>query len=233
MGFGSRERGGKKNEKGEEAEAAAGVGILFVVQSEMEEGSSLGLGRGSAKKGEKNGSEAKIEPFVSERGHDPKELRSWAKRTGFVSTFSGEAETERRESSEGRRRRNGGGGVGNRLDLEKGIAERNESESSMISPKIEIDPILGKRTTRNPPEEIQQVAGDGDGGGVRVRGGAPATAIDAGGGLSNGNGSETVAEANAVGKIGEDGVDGGWHPAPSPSPSPRMVLGLKDNPGYG
>ncbi|XP_051143970.1 nucleobase-ascorbate transporter 11 isoform X2 [Andrographis paniculata] len=194
----------------------------------MEEGSSLG--RGSAKKGEKNGSELepKIEPFVSERGHDPKELRSWAKRTGFVSTFSGEAETgtERRELSEGRRRRNGGGGVGSRLDLEKGIAER--SEPSMISPKIEIDPILGRRTTRKPPE-IQQVGADGDGGGD---GGGFRVAMDAGGGLSNG--SEAVA-ASAAEKIGDGesrGVDGGWHPSSSPSSSPRMVLGLKDNPGY-
>lgn len=32
---------------------------------------------------------SKIDPFVGRTDHNPRELRSWAKKTGFVSTFSG------------------------------------------------------------------------------------------------------------------------------------------------
>ncbi|XP_021728193.1 nucleobase-ascorbate transporter 11-like [Chenopodium quinoa] len=35
--------------------------------------------------------DVKIETFVPKRDHDPRDLRSWAKRTGFVSLFSGES----------------------------------------------------------------------------------------------------------------------------------------------
>ena len=34
--------------------------------------------------------EPKVEAFVPRKDHNPRELKSWAKRTGFVSTFSGE-----------------------------------------------------------------------------------------------------------------------------------------------
>ncbi|KAI3462138.1 hypothetical protein Pfo_018801 [Paulownia fortunei] len=127
----------------------------------MEGGSRLGRENKDVRKnGEKLGSvlEPKIDPFVPQRGHDPKELRSWAKRTGFVSTFSGETERSvsgRRELNEGRN--NGNDGFGDRFDLEKGILEKNES----ISPKIEIDPILGRTRKRGP--EIEAVWGGGNG----------------------------------------------------------------------
>ncbi|KAK4843453.1 hypothetical protein QYF36_008165 [Acer negundo] len=86
----------------------------------------------------------KIEPFVPRTDHfNPRELRSWAKKTGFVSTnISGETST---------------GNVSNKFDsagfdVERGI-EHNRGGGS--SPKIEIDPILGR--TRPPRgSEIEQ-----------------------------------------------------------------------------
>jgi len=73
-----------------------------------------------------------VEPFVPKRDHDPRDLRSWAKRTGFVSMFSGETAA----AGSSRNFENGKGGS----DLEKGVGERGSS----LSPKIEIDPILGR-----------------------------------------------------------------------------------------
>lgn len=109
------------------------------------------------RKGEKLGSvlEPKIEPFVPRKGYDPRELKSWAKRTGFVSTFSGETERSlsgRREFNEGRNN-----GNDSRFNLEKGIVEKNES----TSPKFEIDPILGRTRKRGP--EIEPAWGGGNG----------------------------------------------------------------------
>ncbi|GER47127.1 xanthine/uracil permease family protein [Striga asiatica] len=120
-------------------------------------------------KGEKLGSilDPKIEPFVPRKGYDPRELRSWAKRTGFVSTFSGETERSmsgRRELTEGRSIGNSSNNGGNdgfrsRFDLEKGVLEKSES----ISPTIEIDPILGR--TRKREHEIEPALGGGRGNG--------------------------------------------------------------------
>lgn len=100
--------------------------------------------------------EPKVQPFVPRRGHDPRELRSWAKKTGFVSIFSGETE----RSMSGRRDLNerfNNDVFVDRVDLEKGGPEKHES----ISPKIEIDPILGK--TRDRGVEIEPVRVDGNG----------------------------------------------------------------------
>ncbi|KHN37130.1 Nucleobase-ascorbate transporter 11 [Glycine soja] len=63
-------------------------------------------------------SDTKVEPFVARSDHNPKELKSWAKRTGFVSNYSGEVGTSASENFDS---------VG-------------EGRSS---PKIEIDPVLG------------------------------------------------------------------------------------------
>ncbi|KAL2527988.1 Nucleobase-ascorbate transporter 11 [Forsythia ovata] len=114
--------------------------------------------KGDRGKGQKLGSvlEPNVEPFVPRRGYDPRELRSWAKKTGFVSTFSGETE----RSMSGRRDLNerfNNDGFVDRVDLEKGGLEKHES----ISPKIEIDPILGR--TRNRGVEIEPVSRDGNG----------------------------------------------------------------------
>ncbi|KAL8550201.1 hypothetical protein ACS0TY_008867 [Phlomoides rotata] len=220
----------------------------------MEGGSRLGRGeKDGRKKGEKLGSilEPKIDPFLPKQGYDPRELRSWAKRTGFVSTFSGETERSmsgRRDLNEGRN--NGYTGLG---DLEKGILERNES----ISPKIEIDPILGRTRKRGP--EIEPVTGVDNArdrnGGLGIKDGVRRdenetrrnAAVEANNALRtdginrNENGNEQGVGVNApvmeqktcdgdlgrgVHVNGEDSGDGGWHP------SPKMVIGLKDNPGY-
>ncbi|KAK3211153.1 hypothetical protein Dsin_015859 [Dipteronia sinensis] len=83
----------------------------------------------------------KIEPFVPRTDHfNPRELRSWAKKTGFVSTnFSGETST----SSVSNKFDSAG------FDVERGI-EHNRGGGS--SPKIEIDPILGRT---KPPRGLE------------------------------------------------------------------------------
>ncbi|KAG9440691.1 hypothetical protein H6P81_020856 [Aristolochia fimbriata] len=85
-----------------------------------------------------------IEPFVPRTDHNPKDLKSWAKRTGF--NFSGETEVRDRSGAR-------------EVDLERGIPDQENGSS----PKIEIDPILGRRT-RSPPDrnEIQPVSGNGN-----------------------------------------------------------------------
>lgn len=87
----------------------------------------------------------KIEPFKPRKNfYDPRELRSWAKKTGFVSTFSGETD---RGSVSGRTQNESG-----KLDLERGIVKKGS-----LSPTIELDPILGR--TRNRGTEIEQDLG--------------------------------------------------------------------------
>ncbi|XP_047318485.1 nucleobase-ascorbate transporter 11 [Impatiens glandulifera] len=90
-------------------------------------------------KGKKLGSILpRIEPFIPKKGHDPNELRSWAKRTGFVSMFSGEVNTSNeRRGNENR-------------NVNEPDPEKNGGSSSR---KIEFDPILGR--TRNSELEIQ------------------------------------------------------------------------------
>ena len=103
---------------------------------------------GKQKGGQKLGSMLpQIEPFIPKRDHNPKELRSWARRTGFVSTFSGETTTSVSERY-GAEKDNSGG-----FDLERGRDQRGGS-----SPKIEIDPILG-RTRANRGFEIEPASG--------------------------------------------------------------------------
>ncbi|KAJ8637510.1 hypothetical protein MRB53_011777 [Persea americana] len=104
----------------------------------------------------------KIEPFVPHTDHNPGELISWAKRTGFNPNSSGEVSssvggkyTDEKVVSPG-------------FDLELGSdGLRDES-----SPKIEIDPILGRRlqgqiarstSAENRGIEIEPVAGNGNG----------------------------------------------------------------------
>ncbi|KAL9327385.1 hypothetical protein ACSQ67_008030 [Phaseolus vulgaris] len=99
----------------------------------METGSSSEfLDRGKAMEGgtgkKPDVGAAKVEPFVPKSDHSPKELRSWAKRTGFVSDYSGEAGTSASEKFDS---------VG--FDV-KSVDDQREGGSS---PKIEIDPVLG------------------------------------------------------------------------------------------
>lgn len=111
----------------------------------MEAGSSSNSGEKSEKQSiaRKFGSMLpKIEPFRPKYDHSPTELRSWAKKTGFISTFSSEASasfSERIDSA--------------RFDLEKGSDLRNGAGS----PKIEIDPVLGR--TKPSRNEIEPAVG--------------------------------------------------------------------------
>lgn len=192
------------------------------------------------KRGEKLGSVLgpNIEPFVPRKGYDPNELRSWAKKTGFVSTFSGETQ----RSASGRRDLNEGRSNGDD-DLERGgVFAKNDS----ISPKIEIDPILG-RTRRKGPE-IEPVRGGGNArerdGVLGFKDGVERADNEVSLGTNNalrtdGNGQGGGANANAPAmepkssddlsmyQDGEDLGDGGWHQ------SPTLIFGLKDKPGYG
>ncbi|KAK3007816.1 hypothetical protein RJ639_014873, partial [Escallonia herrerae] len=95
------------------------------------------LDRIDKQKGQNLGAvQPKLEPFLPRKDHNPRELKSWAKRTGFVSIFSGETtSTSFREHD----KKSDIGG----LDLEKDL-ERNGSSS----PKIEIDPVLGRARNR-------------------------------------------------------------------------------------
>ncbi|KAL4026394.1 hypothetical protein IC575_014823 [Cucumis melo] len=86
-----------------------------------------------------------VDRFVPRTDHNPRELRSWARRTGFVSTFSGEATSSVGEKNES-----------TRFDLEKGLERRGGGSS----PKIEIDPILGQ-TRPNREIEVEPVTGTG------------------------------------------------------------------------
>ncbi|XP_027346947.1 nucleobase-ascorbate transporter 11-like isoform X2 [Abrus precatorius] len=75
-------------------------------------------------------SAAKVEPFVPRSEHNPKELRSWAKRTGFVSDYSGEAGTSASEKFDSVE-----------FHAEKSVIDDQREGGS--SPTIEIDPVLG------------------------------------------------------------------------------------------
>ncbi|PIA56193.1 hypothetical protein AQUCO_00700506v1 [Aquilegia coerulea] len=86
-----------------------------------------------------------IGPFVPRTDHNPNELKSWAKKTGFKSSFSGETVTtsvSERELHDSIL-----------FELEKGIDE----PVGGTSPKIEIDPILG-RTRVNRGIDIEPVS---------------------------------------------------------------------------
>ncbi|XP_059307397.1 nucleobase-ascorbate transporter 11 [Lycium ferocissimum] len=172
-----------------------------------------------------NGLNPKIEPFVPKKGHDPRELKSWAKRTGFVSTtFSGEPER-------GRDLNVSNDNVG--FDLERGVA-KNET----VSPKIELDPILGR--ARNRGVEIEPVLGSnrrerGENLGRRIEM-EPILRAHNENGNGNGHIVQEVApvtelrkdDSNVDEEEGHDNEDsgyGGWHK------SPRIKCGLRENPG--
>ncbi|XP_008786258.2 nucleobase-ascorbate transporter 11-like [Phoenix dactylifera] len=119
----------------------------------MESGSSSGgFGKGEERpKGRQKPGPwlPRIEPFVPRTDHNPKELKSWARRTGFNPNVSGETTVssiderdpdERTEAPVGAAAAAGGG----RGDLEKGLGRRGEA----LTKRAEIEPILGRRRTR-------------------------------------------------------------------------------------
>lgn len=185
----------------------------------------------------------RIEPFLPKTDHNPRELRSWAKRTGFVSTFSTEVTTSASERN---------GSVG--FDLERGNEDRNRNDPS---PRLEIDPILGRnRANRN---GIDPGSATGFRDGNARRGGGVDRNVDGnengrreGGnvrnteGNANGDGvdnrNENVNEVPAFTKedgkserdeeigfqFGDDEVIQGRWRGPL-----ELKLGLRENPGFG
>ncbi|KAI3775735.1 hypothetical protein L1987_45487 [Smallanthus sonchifolius] len=98
----------------------------------MERGSnSESTNKADKQKGKKLRS--KIEPFVPKGDHNARDLRSWAKRTGFVSIFSSEVGT----SSNSNTNRHG-------ADLESG-----GGGGGSVSPKVEMGPVPGRSRNRS------------------------------------------------------------------------------------
>ncbi|KAK6237906.1 hypothetical protein QUC31_003375 [Theobroma cacao] len=188
----------------------------------------------------------KIEPFVPKRDHNPRELRSWAKRTGFVSHLSGETGTA---SSTG-------------FHAERGGRDQRAGGSS---PKIEIDPVLG-RTKPNRGIEIEADSGSGSGQGRRAvpdengnglgdkvderEAGLNGNAKGIGNGnlhvVENGNGNgvpgvtPVISEQKHGEGKGERDVEVGMYPGGEQQGHggwsghhPGMKVGLRDNPGFG
>lgn len=129
----------------------------------MESGlSSEGFGKGKERtKGRQKPGPwlPQIEPFVPQTDHNPKELKSWAKRTGFNPNFSGETtmssiderDPDDRTGAPAAAATTAGGGG---LDLEKGLGRRGEA----LTKRAKIEPILGRRTgTENRGIEINPV----------------------------------------------------------------------------
>ncbi|KAL3524932.1 hypothetical protein ACH5RR_013304 [Cinchona calisaya] len=227
----------------------------------MEGGSSSETGeKVNKQKGPKPGSVLpKIEPFIPRKNfYDPRELRSWAKKTGFVSNLSGETD---RGSVSGRNVEN----ESEKLDLEKGIGKRES-----LSPMIEIDPVLG-RTRNRERMEIEHDLGDGNGrnrnerdgglGGENQRnrvgfepkneerrdglngvGNGNASGAVAGNGNGNGNGVvQPTAQVTEVkkeygdgdGEMGILGIPDGEDPSYGGwHQSPKLKCGLRENPGF-
>ncbi|KAE8694062.1 Nucleobase-ascorbate transporter 11 [Hibiscus syriacus] len=192
-----------------------------------------------------------IEPFVPKRdqNHNPRELRSWAKRTGFVSHLSGEtgtaSSTERFDSSTG-------------FNVERSGRDHRAGGSS---PKIEIDPVLG-RTRPNMGTEIQMNSGSGSGSGSKhgrktvadengnnglgekieerkaeVNGDGNVNAVENGNGVAS---VTPVGEEKNKGRKGERDVEIGMYPRGEEQGHegwngnhPGLKVGLRDNPGFG
>ncbi|CAH9070174.1 unnamed protein product [Cuscuta epithymum] len=207
----------------------------------MENGSSSVKGEEKAdrQKGQKPGSSTsaagvpKIEPFLPKKGYDPKELKTWAKKTGFVSHLSGETDPA---SLSGRDL----GEMNIRFEFERGF---DKIESA--SPKIELDPILG-RTRRNEVVEIQTLRGESQEKKVElVENLRVADSKDALNGITANNNSIAVQPtASALGSKKDDGnldhemgirVFPDWEDPPPHEEwkqSSKIKCGLRDNPGY-
>lgn len=197
----------------------------------------------------------KIEPFVPRFDHNPRELKSWAKKTGFVSDYSWGTETSASEKNDS-----------SGFDLEKG----NDLRNGGSSPKIEIDPVLG-RTKPNRGIEIEPVVRNERDGTVRGENQRRRTRDEPndderrvrlnGNGSGNGNGNLNV---NVNGIVNRN-ANGNEVPAVAPAAEPKkedggvaerdakidvypneeepahggwsrpsgMKCGLRDNPGFG
>ncbi|XP_027910629.1 nucleobase-ascorbate transporter 11-like [Vigna unguiculata] len=176
--------------------------------------------------GKKQGGVAgKVEPFVSQNEHNPRELRSWAKRTGFVSDYSGEAGTSGSAKFEAFERKGGGSSPKIEIDPVVGRTRRNEieTESRGGAPRAENGAVLDERGRKE--ERKVGLNGNANNGVVNREG--------------NGHGASAVAPVNEE-KEGEEGNgdvkvnvfpaeeehrDGGWQGPLG------LKCGLKENPG--
>ncbi|PKA48762.1 Nucleobase-ascorbate transporter 11 [Apostasia shenzhenica] len=108
----------------------------------MEKRSSSEAGPGSENSRQRPGLWPPVEPFVAKADHNPRELKSWAKRTGFNPNFSGET-TVSSVIDEGEEAAlppaPAGRDVG--LDLEEGLGRRRGN----VPPRVEMEPILGRK----------------------------------------------------------------------------------------
>ncbi|KAL5178745.1 Nucleobase-ascorbate transporter 11 [Glycine soja] len=177
---------------------------------------------GTGKKKQQGGVAGKVDSFVPRSEHNPRELRSWAKRTGFVSDYSGEAGTSGSAKFEALERRREGS-----------------------SPKIEIDPVVGRARQNEIVPESHGGATRGENGAVLDGRGRKEKENEGGerkvgfNGNGNGHGVSAVAPVNEE-KEGEEGNgdvkvnvfpegeevgDGGWQGPLG------LKCGLKENPG--
>lgn len=176
-----------------------------------------------------NKAEPKVAPFVPKTGYNPRELRSWAKKTGFVSDYSGEAGTSGSEKFE---------------------PFHHRGRGSSSSPKIEIDPTRGveiqpasqggvlEENVRKENEPVLPLNGDGErkvglrGNGVNVNGnGGNGHGVSAVAPVTEEKDEENVIHGDGEVKVnvfpeGVDFGDGGWK-----GPS-ELKCGLKENPGF-
>lgn len=167
-------------------------------------------GKGSGNGERKFGAFLKrVEPFLPKKDLNPRDLRSWAKKTGFVSDYSGETSTTSTRTKFGE---------SSDFDLQKG--------------QDQIDPILGRNRPKR-GSDIEQVTGSGSGskaspGEDRNEDRNTAESL-----------SEAVEIENEGGKINRDLENGFYYPGGGESedgewPKPIvMKFGLRDNPGFG
>ncbi|CAN7068325.1 unnamed protein product [Brassica oleracea var. botrytis] len=150
----------------------------------------------------------RVEPFLPRKELNPVELRSWAKKTGFVSDYSGETSTKLGETES------------SAFDLPKGRDHQTDRASSR---QTDLDPILGRSRRsdigsdpESKPGSIEEERGSN-------RNEAAETPLENEGGKISRD-----LENGCYYPGGGEGVGGGW-------PKPIvMKYGLRDNPpSYG
>ncbi|KAF2543124.1 hypothetical protein F2Q68_00028618 [Brassica cretica] len=150
----------------------------------------------------------RVEPFLPRKELNPVELRSWAKKTGFVSDYSGETSTKLGETES------------SAFDLPKGRDHQTDRASSR---QTDLDPILGRSRRSDigsdpgsKPGSIEEERGSN-------RNEAAETPLENEGGKISRD-----LENGCYYPGGREGEGGGW-------PKPIvMKYGLRDNPpSYG
>lgn len=162
----------------------------------------------------------KVAPFVPKTDHNPRDLRSWAKRTGFVSDYSGEAGTSGSEKFEPidpvivRTRHN---------NNNKGIEIQPVSHGGTVldeNVRKENEPVFALN-----PDGERKVGyrGNVNGNGSNGHGVSAVTPVPE----ENKNLVEGEVKVNLY-EEGVEPVDGGGWKGPS-----ELKCGLKENPGFG